>query len=85
MSPGRKGLPAGAFTGHPPCFVHYGTGERCQAEGERLVENLERDGVRVQKVVTLDTPHDPLLLELVWDKKQIRRIWDGALQFLATL
>ncbi|GAA5993083.1 hypothetical protein JCM10908_003095 [Rhodotorula pacifica] len=85
MSPGRKDIPPGSFSGHPPCFVHYGTGERCQAEGERLVANLERDGVRVEKVVTIDTPHDPLLLEMVWNKKQIRRIWDGALDFLEAL
>ncbi|KWU45958.1 alpha/beta-hydrolase [Rhodotorula sp. JG-1b] len=85
MSPGRKDIPPGTFVGHPPCFVHYGTGERCQTEGERLVANLERDGTRVVKVVTVDTPHDPLLLEMVWNKKQIRRIWDGAINFIETL
>ena len=85
MSPGRKDIPPGTFVGYPPCFVHYGTGERCQAEGERLVANLERDGTRVVNVVTVDTPHDPLLLEMVWNKKQIRRIWDGAINFIETL
>lgn len=85
MSPGRKDIPPGTFVGHPPCFVHNGTGERCQAEGERLVANLERDGTRVEKVVTVDTPHDPLLLEMVWNKEQIRRIWDGAIDFIETL
>lgn len=85
ISPGRKGVAPGSFTSHPPCFVHYGTGERCQAEGERLVKNLRRDAVRVEQVVTEDTPHDPLLLEMLWNRQQIQQIWDGALQFLGTL
>ncbi|BGP34164.1 hypothetical protein JCM10296v2_005979 [Rhodotorula toruloides] len=85
MSPGAADVPPGTFTTFPPCFVHYGTGERCEEEGERLVRNLRRDGVRVEVVVTEDTPHDLLLLEMIWNKRQIEQIWDGAVGFLQTL
>lgn len=85
ISPGAANVQPGAFNNFPPCFVHYGTGERCQEEGERLVRNLRRDGVRVEVVVTEDTPHDLLLLEMIWNKRQINEIWDGAVGFLQTL
>lgn len=87
LSPGRTDLPTGTFDGpnHAPCFISYGTGERGQAECERLVHYLERDGVeKVEVVVTKDTPHDILLLGF-WKRDQRERIWRGALAFLASL
>ncbi|GAA5974791.1 hypothetical protein JCM11641_007265 [Rhodosporidiobolus odoratus] len=85
MSPGAPSQPASIFDGFPPCFVHYGTGERCMDEGIRLVGKLRDAGVRVEEVVTEDTPHDLILLATVWRKKQINQIWDGAFKFVASL
>ncbi|GAA5938892.1 uncharacterized protein JCM15063_004900 [Sporobolomyces koalae] len=84
LSPGRTGIEPHTFDDHPPCFVTYGTGERGQAECERLVEYLRRDGNHVEVVVTKDTPHDVLLLGF-WKREQREEIWKGALQFLARL
>ncbi|GJN92593.1 hypothetical protein Rhopal_005628-T1 [Rhodotorula paludigena] len=85
VSPGARDTELGILNGFPPVFVHYGTGERCQEEGERLVANLRRDGVHVEVVVTEDTPHDLLLLAMIWRKEQVEQIWTGALRFIETL
>ncbi|GAA6006293.1 uncharacterized protein JCM10292_000049 [Rhodotorula paludigena] len=85
VSPGARDVQLGILSGFPPVFVHYGTGERCQEEGERLVANLRRDGVHVEVVVTDDTPHDLLLLAMIWRKEQVEQIWTGALRFIETL
>ncbi|BGP42130.1 hypothetical protein JCM10449v2_006132 [Rhodotorula kratochvilovae] len=85
MSPGARGAAPGTLDGFPPCFVHYGTGERCEEEGERLVGHLRRDGVRVEEVVTEDTPHDIMLLAMIWKKSQVEQVWDGVWRFVASL
>ncbi|GAA5974155.1 hypothetical protein JCM21900_005118 [Sporobolomyces salmonicolor] len=84
ISPGAPGVAPGSFTHFPPCFVHYGTGERGQAEDERLIGHLKRDGVDVEVVCTKDTPHDVLLLSF-WRKKQREEIWTGVFKFLAKI
>ncbi|GAA5942842.1 hypothetical protein JCM3775_001518 [Rhodotorula graminis] len=85
LSPGARSLALGALAGFPPTFVHYGTSDRCEEEGERLVRHLERDGVRVDKVVTADTPHDLMLLATVWNKRQVEQVWEGVLRFTSGL
>jgi len=65
--------------------VHYGTSDRCEEEGERLVRHLTRDGVRVETVVTDDTPHDLMLLAMVWSKRQVEQVWEGVLRFTSSL
>ncbi|GAA5990473.1 hypothetical protein JCM5350_008010 [Sporobolomyces pararoseus] len=86
LSPGRADLPLNTFDpDHPPVFVSYGTGERGQAECERLVNYLKRDGVkRVEVVRTEDTMHDILLLGF-WNREKREAIWNGALRFLEGL
>lgn len=85
ISPGSRTLAPGALEGFPPCFIHYGTSDRCEEEGERLVANLRRDGVRVETVVTEDTPHDLMLLAMIWRKSQVEQVWEGVLQFTGSL
>ncbi|GAA5878345.1 hypothetical protein JCM1840_001385 [Sporobolomyces johnsonii] len=84
ISPGAPGIAPGTFANFPPCFIHYGTGERGQAEDERLIGHLKRDGVHVEVVCTEDTPHDFLLLSF-WRKEQKEEVWTGVLQFLAKI
>ncbi|GAA6063664.1 hypothetical protein JCM10212_001663 [Sporobolomyces blumeae] len=81
LSPGRVGVPPGTFIDFPPCYVAYGTGERGQAEDERLIGYLERDGVECDVVRRDDTPHDVLLLGF-WGKDHREAMWQGALKFL---
>ncbi|GAA5859504.1 hypothetical protein JCM8547_006853 [Rhodosporidiobolus lusitaniae] len=85
MSPGAASQPPSIFADFPPAFVHYGTGERCMDEGIRVVEKMKAAGVRVDVVVTEDTPHDLILLAMVWKKKQVEEVWTGALNFVKTL
>jgi tRNA A-37 threonylcarbamoyl transferase component Bud32 len=54
-------------------------------EGIRLVEKMKEAGVRTEVVVTEDTPHDLILMAMVWKKKDIEAIWEGALRFLKTI
>ncbi|GAA5952025.1 hypothetical protein JCM3765_005174 [Sporobolomyces pararoseus] len=86
LSPGRINLPPDTFDPkHSPVFVSYGTGERGQAECERLVNYLKRDGVKQVEVVrTEDTMHDILLLGF-WNREKREEIWRGALRFLEGL
>ncbi|GAA5889367.1 hypothetical protein JCM6882_000723 [Rhodosporidiobolus microsporus] len=85
VSPGAPSQPSSIFADFPACFVHYGTGERCMEEGVRLVEKLKDAGVKTSVTVTEDTPHDPILLKMIWNKRQIQQIWDGAIEFVQTL
>ncbi|GAA5897149.1 uncharacterized protein JCM6883_006596 [Sporobolomyces salmoneus] len=86
LSPGRVDLPLNTFRNHPAkAFISYGTGERGQAECERLIEYLRRDGVQgVEVVKTEDTVHDVLLLGF-WKRQQREEIWRGALDFLGRI
>lgn len=72
-------------------FAAYGTGERGQAECERLISYLKRDlevggkgDEAVRFVETRDTPHDVLLMAF-WRKEQREQVWNGALDFLKRL
>ncbi|GAA6031574.1 hypothetical protein JCM8097_006529 [Rhodosporidiobolus ruineniae] len=85
VSPGAPSQDPSIFEGFPPCFVHFGTGERCMDESIRLVEKLKAAGIRTEVVVTEDTPHDLMLLAMIWKKSQIEQVWDGALKFVASI
>ncbi|GAA6015018.1 hypothetical protein JCM10207_008706 [Rhodosporidiobolus poonsookiae] len=85
ISPGAPLQDPAIFADFPPTFVHYGTGERCMAEGMRLVEKMQKAGVMVDVTVTEDTVHDIMLLAKMWNKKQIQQVWDGAFGFVKKL